>query len=172
MRALAIVVASSALLGGLAWAQPPAAAPAAESKTQPGAAWPTMRHDLRNTGASDIRGVDPGIDPWTFQTGKGIFSTPVVAADGTVYIGSADHNLYGLDEAGQEVWRFETGEIIDTAPALLDDQTLIIGSGDEKMYKVSTDPAIPAHQRTAIFLRQVSTTASSQRLRRTTGILH
>lgn len=148
MRALAIVVASSALLGGLAWAQPPAAAPAAESKTQPGAAWPTMRHDLRNTGASDIRGVDPGSDPWTFQTGKGIFSTPVVAADGTVYIGSADHNLYGLDEAGQEVWRFETGEIIDTAPALLDDQTLIIGSGDEKMYKVSTDPAIPAHQRT------------------------
>jgi len=148
VRALAIVVASSALLGGLAWAQPPAAAPAAESKTQPGAAWPTMRHDLRNTGASDIRGVDPGIDPWTFQTGKGIFSTPVVAADGTVYIGSADHNLYGLDEAGQEVWRFETGEIIDTAPALLDDQTLIIGSGDEKMYKVSTDPAIPAHQRT------------------------
>ena len=148
MRALAIFVASGALLGGIAWAQPPAAVPAAESKTQPGAAWPTMRHDLRNTGSSDIQAVDPGSEPWTFQTGKGIFSTPVVAADGRIYIGSADHNLYGLDEAGKEVWRFETGEIIDTAPALLDDQTLIIGSGDEKMYKVSTDPAIPAHQRT------------------------
>lgn len=106
-----------------------------------------MRHDLRNTGASTLAGLDPGTEPWSFQTGKGIFSTPVVAADGTIYIGSADHTLYGLDEAGTEVWRFTTGEIIDTAPALLDDQTLIIGSGDEKMYKLSTNRAIPSHQR-------------------------
>ena len=135
------------LIGGVAWAQTPAQHPAADSKTEAGAPWPTMRHDLRNTGASDLPGIDPGTQPWTFQTGKGIFSTPVVAANGTVYIGSADRNLYGLDDKGKEVWRFETGEIIDTAPALLDDQSLIIGSGDENMYKVSTDPAIPAHQR-------------------------
>ena len=75
-----------------------------------------MRHDLRNTGASDLRGLDPGTKPWSFQTGKGIFSTPTVAADGTIYVGSADHNPYGLSEEGEEVWRFETGEIIDTAP--------------------------------------------------------
>ncbi len=146
-RALAVIAVCGSLLVGTAWAQPQAA-PTADSKTQPGAPWPTMRHDLRNTGATDIAGLDPGTQPWSFQTGKGIFSTPVVAADGTVYVGSADHNLYGLSPEGQEVWRFETGEIIDTAPALLDDQSLIIGSGDEKMYKVSTDPAIPAHQRT------------------------
>ncbi|HQR80145.1 MAG TPA: PQQ-binding-like beta-propeller repeat protein [Actinomycetota bacterium] len=131
-----------------AWSQTPDQVPAAESATETGAPWPTMRHDLRNTGASDLPGIDPGTQPWSFQTGRGIFSTPVVAADGTVYIGSADHNLYGLNEQGQEVWRFKTGGIIDTAPALLDDRTLIIGSGDEAMYKVSTDPAIPAHQRT------------------------
>ena len=133
--------------GSVAWSQAPQQAPAATSKTEPGAPWPTMRHDLRNTGASDLPGIDPGAEPWSFPTGKGIFSTPTISADGTIYIGSADHNLYGLSEEGQEVWRFETGGIIDTAPALLDDQTLIIGSGDEKMYKVSTDPAIPAHQR-------------------------
>jgi outer membrane protein assembly factor BamB len=133
--------------GSVAWSQTPAQLPVQQSKTEPGAYWPTMRHDLRNTGASDLPGIDPGTQPWSFQTGKGIFSTPVVAADGTAYIGSADNNLYGLDEAGKEVWRFQTGEIIDTAPALLDDQSLIIGSGDENMYKVSTNPAIPAHQR-------------------------
>jgi len=138
---IAVAVASAA------WGQAPTTAPAAQSRTEPGAHWPTMRHDLRNTGASDLPGIDPGTKPWSFPTGRGIFATPVIAADGTIYIGSADHNLYGLSEEGQEIWRFETGEIIDTAPALLDDQTLIIGSGDENMYKVSTDPAIPAHQR-------------------------
>lgn len=131
----------------VAWGQAPDQASPAQSATEPGAAWPTMRHDLRNTGASELPGFDPGTQPWSFQTGRGIFATPVVAADGTVYLGSADHNLYGLNEQGKEVWRFQTGEIIDTAPALLDDRTLVIGSGDEKMYKVSTDPAIPAHQR-------------------------
>jgi outer membrane protein assembly factor BamB len=133
--------------GSVAWGTQSEQLPAAESRTQPASYWPTMRHDLRNTGASDIPGLDPGTQPWFFQTGKGIFATPVIAADGTIYAGSADNNLYGLDEQGEEVWRLETGEIIDTAPALLDDQSLIIGSGDEKMYKVSTDPAIPSHQR-------------------------
>ncbi len=133
--------------GSVAWSQTPQQVPAADSKTEPGAYWPTMRHDLRNTGASDLPGIDPGTQPWSFKTGKGIFSTPVIAADGTAYIGSADNNLYGLDEQGKEVWRFETGEIIDTAPALLDDESLIIGSGDENMYKVSTNREIPAHQR-------------------------
>ncbi len=145
LAAAAAVIAVTA--GGIAWGQSPQHTPAATSKTEPGAYWPTMRHDLRNTGASDLPGLDPGTQPWSFQTGKGIFSTPVIAADGTIYIGSADHNLYGLSEEGEEVWRFETGEIIDTAPALLDDDSLIVGSGDENMYKVSTDPAVPSHQR-------------------------
>ncbi|MCU0299039.1 MAG: PQQ-binding-like beta-propeller repeat protein, partial [Candidatus Nanopelagicales bacterium] len=148
MKLLAAGVIAAVTAGSVTWAAAaPQQQPSAESKTQPGAYWPTMRHDLRNTGASDLPGLDPGTKPWSFQTGKGIFSTPVIAADGTTYVGSADHNLYGLSEEGQEVWRFETGEIIDTAPALLDDDSLIIGSGDEKMYKVSTDPAVPSHQR-------------------------
>ncbi len=134
-------------VGSVAWGAAPQQLPTAQSKTEPGAYWPTMRHDLRNTGASDLPGLDPGTQPWAFQTGKGIFATPTIAADGTIYAGSADNVLYGLDETGKEVWRFETGEIIDTAPALLDDESLIIGSGDENMYKVSTDRTIPGHQR-------------------------
>ena len=87
--------------------------------TQPGSPWPTMRHDLRNTGASDLVARDPGTEPWSVTTGRGIFSTPVVAADGTIYVGSADHTLYGLDRTGRVVWRYRTQGIIDTAPALL-----------------------------------------------------
>jgi outer membrane protein assembly factor BamB len=120
--------------------------------TQPGSPWPTMRHDLRNTGASDLVGRDPGIDPWSFPTGVGIFSTPVVSADGTIYVGSADNALYGLDRTGREVWRLTTGGIIDTAPALLAPEpgvgdSLVIGSGDEVLRRVRTAPDIPEAER-------------------------
>jgi outer membrane protein assembly factor BamB len=149
IRLLAAAAVAVGTAGSVAWstAPEPAPAPAAQSRTEPGAHWPTMRHDLRNSGASDLPGIDPGTQPWSFGAGRGIFSTPAVGADGTVYFGSADNTLYGLDEAGQEVWRFDTGGIIDTAPALLDDETLVVGSGDEKLYRVSTDTAIPAYQR-------------------------
>ena len=118
----------------------------------PSSPWPTMRHDLRNTGASALPGKDPGTEPWSFQTGRGIFATSVIGSDGTIYAGSADHNLYGLTPAGKKVWTFTTGGIIDTAPALLAPQpgvgqSLVIGSGDEKLYHVRTDPAVPADQR-------------------------
>lgn len=140
-----------AVVAGAPWA---VGAPAAEPATTevagpaPGSApWPSMRHDLRNTGSSSLPGVDPGTQPWSFRTGRGIFSTPVVDADGVIYVGSADHNLYGIDITGKEVWRFPTGEIIDTAPALVGDGSLIVGSGDEYMYRVRTDPAIAAPDR-------------------------
>ncbi len=36
---------------------------------------------------------------WRFQTGKGIFSTPVIDGDGNVYVGSADRTFYALSTA-------------------------------------------------------------------------
>jgi outer membrane protein assembly factor BamB len=118
----------------------------------PGAPWPAMRHDTRNTGASDLPAVDPGLDPWVFRTGRGIFATPVVADDGTVYIGSSDEVLYALGPDGTERWRFTTEGILDTAPALLADdpalgRTLVVGSGDEVMYRLRTDPGLTEQQR-------------------------
>ena len=34
-----------------------------------------------------------GDRPWAFQTGRGLFITPVVDGSGAVYFGSADHNF-------------------------------------------------------------------------------
>ena len=121
--------------------------------TQPGSPWPTMRHDLRNTGASDLTARDTGLDPWSVTTGRGIFSTPVVANDGTIYVGSADHTLYGLDRTGTKVWTYRTRGIIDTAPALLAPESgigesLVFGSGDQVLRRVRTDPSVPAKDRT------------------------
>ena len=130
----AVTVGAASLALVVPTADVPAPVPTVSPATQAGSPWPTMRHDLRNTGASDLVGTDPGIAPWSFTTDVGIFSTPVVSADGTIYVGSADNVLHGLDRTGKEVWSFTTGGIIDTAPALLASEpgigeSLVLGAG-------------------------------------------
>lgn len=80
-----------------------------------------------------------GGELWTFPTGKGIFSTPVVGADGTIYVGSADRYFYALEPDGTVAWQRLTGEIIDSS-ALLDDQGRIyFGSGDGQLYALDAE---------------------------------
>src|SRR5258708_32528222 len=84
-----------------------------------GAPWPKFRGDAAQTGASAVRPTKMGGALWDFRTAKGIFSSPVVAADGTIYVGSADRTFYALNADGTLKWKLLTGEIIDSA-ALLD----------------------------------------------------
>ena len=69
-----------------------------------------MRRDRRNTARSPIRArYRRGERPWAFRTGKGVFSTPVIGGDGTVYVGSADTFFYAIGPSGKLRWRFKTG---------------------------------------------------------------
>ena len=95
-----------ALLVALAAAAVPASAGAAASPYPPDSPWPVMRHDPRNTGASPIVARYHGDRPWTYSTGKGIFSSPIVGPDGAVYFGSADTYFYALDPDGTLRWRY------------------------------------------------------------------
>ena len=98
------------------------------------APWPKFRADARQTGRSAIRGDATTGARWSFPTGKGVFSSPVVGADGTIYVGSADQTFYALHPDGTVAWKHETGEIIDSA-ALLDDRGRVyVGSGDGHVY--------------------------------------
>jgi outer membrane protein assembly factor BamB len=107
--------------------------------------WPTFRRDRRNTGRSPIVATYGGDRPWFFQTGKGLFSTPVVDVRGVIYVGSADHFFYALEPDGTLKWKFETGEIIDSAGALgvsaeaPGGATLTFISGDGCMYHLCTE---------------------------------
>jgi len=67
---------------------------------------------------------------WKFPTGRGIFSSPIVAADGTIYFGSADQTFYALNADGTPRWTIPTGEIIDSAGLLDDRGRVYFGSGD------------------------------------------
>jgi outer membrane protein assembly factor BamB len=99
-----------------------------------------FRRDARNTGSSPISGDYAGDRPWFLQTGKGIFSTPIIDAEGVIYVGSGDHSFYALNPDGSQRWRVKTGEIIDSAAALPagSPATILVPSGDGYLYRLRT----------------------------------
>ncbi len=101
----------------------------------PESPWPKFRANALQNGRSPVRPeVDGSLKPWTFRTGRGVFSSPVVDGEGTVYIGSADHHFYAVTEAGSLKWRFSTEGVIDSS-ALLDDRGHVyFGAGDGYVY--------------------------------------
>jgi outer membrane protein assembly factor BamB len=70
---------------------------------------------------------------WKFKTGGAIFSSPVVA-NGIIYIGSEDSNLYAVSaDAGTMVWKFRTSGAVSSSPAVYD-QTVYFTSYDGYCY--------------------------------------
>lgn len=101
---------------------------------QPGSPWPKFRANPAQDGRAAVSSATLGGKLWEFPTGKGIFSTPVVGADGTIFVGSADRTFYALNPDGTARWSKLTGEIIDSS-ALLDDKGRVyVGSGDGRLY--------------------------------------
>jgi outer membrane protein assembly factor BamB len=109
--------------------------------------WPKFRANAPQSGRSPVLpAVDPNRRPWTFRTQKSVFSSPVVDAEGTVYVGSADRTFYAIDREGRLRWRFETGEVIDSS-ALLDDRGRVyFGSGDARLYALDRATGRPIWQ--------------------------
>ncbi len=70
---------------------------------------------------------------WSFPTGDRIVASPVYA-DGLVYIGSDDGNVYAVDAtSGQQRWMQATGGPVAATPAVADGRAYV-GSYDGKFY--------------------------------------
>jgi hypothetical protein len=80
---------------------------------------------------------------WQFLTGAGggcggVYSSPAIGADGTVYVGSYDWKVYALNGAtGQKLWEFQTGSSVWSTPAIGADGTVYVGSNDGKVYALN-----------------------------------
>ena len=72
--------------------------------------------------------LKPGDVIWEFQTGEILSSSPAIGADGTVYIGSYDDNLYAINPDGTKKWAFDIGDDVDSSPAIGSDGTIYVGS--------------------------------------------
>jgi outer membrane protein assembly factor BamB len=79
---------------------------------------------------------------WTFPTSSSVRSTPAVADDGTIYVGSDDGHLYAVNPDGSEKWRFPSfGSIgaVRSSPIIADDGTIYVGSQDGHLYAINPD---------------------------------
>ena len=106
---------------------------AAPAGALPTGDWPTYR------GGAGMMGVAGGELPdamrvrWRFKTAQAISSSAVIA-DGRVYFGSDDANVYCLSAVtGGKVWAFTAGDQIQAPPMYLDGQ-IYVGSDDMFFY--------------------------------------
>jgi len=73
---------------------------------------------------------------WKFRCEDEVRSSPRVA-DGVLYVGSYDNNLYALNaEDGSFVWKFPTEGGVVSTPCVHQD-TVLVGSEDTKLYAIS-----------------------------------
>lgn len=77
---------------------------------------------------------------WSYATNDAIKpSTPAIADDGTIYVGSDDDSFYALNSDGTLKWSFATGGNVRNSPAIAADGTIYIGSDDDNLYALNPD---------------------------------
>ena len=56
---------------------------------------------------------------WKYATGGVVGSSPAIASDGTIYVGSHDHKLYALKSDGSLKWDYLTDGVVNEPRQLL-----------------------------------------------------
>jgi hypothetical protein len=62
------------------------------------------------------------------------FPSPAIGPDGTIYVGSADTNVYAINPDGSRKWKFPLGDQTSCSPGIGLDGTIYIGCDDKKLY--------------------------------------
>jgi len=97
--------------------------------------WNFKTEGERRFEAKGLHGLQPKNQ--TIADPFDVFLSSPVVAQGAVYFGSGDGNLYALDaNSGQLRWKFKTGDVVHASPAFADD-TLFFGSWDSYFYAVN-----------------------------------
>ncbi|MCX6666051.1 MAG: PQQ-binding-like beta-propeller repeat protein [Euryarchaeota archaeon] len=87
--------------------------------------WPMSQHDLAHTGYSTSKAPETNNTLWTYGTFSITQSSPTIA-DGKVYIGSDNKNVYCLDiVTGLKIWDYTAEDKVRTAPAVVDGKVYV-----------------------------------------------
>jgi len=84
----------------------------------------------------------PAVDgtlQWAYPTGGNVYSSPALASDGTIYVGSNDTKLYAINANGTLKWAYTTGGSVSSSPALASNGTIYVGSGNGKLYAINAN---------------------------------
>ncbi len=117
--------------------------------------WPMFHHDLRHTGLSQYdTSANSGTEKWAFATVIGGLSSPVIGADGTIYVsdegyksgisGTAIGYVYAVKPDGTQKWKFTTVienlvNFTPSSPAIGTDGTIYVAYADGILYAVKPD---------------------------------
>ena len=101
--------------------------------------WPEFKGNNRRTGLSSVdTSANNGAFSWNYATGDMIFSSPAIGADGTIYVGSLDGELYAINADGTFKWSY-TAVWMDSAPAIGADGTIYVGTLDGELLAINAD---------------------------------
>jgi hypothetical protein len=82
--------------------------------------WTMFHHDLQHTGYSTSAAPNTNSTLWNYTTGNIVHSSPAVA-EGKVYVGSDDYDVYCLDAStGTKIWNYTTFGKVGGSPAVAD----------------------------------------------------
>jgi outer membrane protein assembly factor BamB len=96
--------------------------------------WKFATGGERRFEAKGLHGMQPKSQ--TMADPFDVFLSSPVVANGAVYFGSGDGNLYALDASSGELpWKFKTGDVVHASPAFADG-VLFFGSWDSYFYAV------------------------------------
>lgn len=77
---------------------------------------------------------------WRFKTNGLIWgSSPAIAEDGTIYVGSWDDYFYAIYPNGTLKWRFCTYDDIASSPVIGEDGTIYVGTMGNTLYALNPD---------------------------------
>ncbi len=75
---------------------------------------------------------------WFFATGGPVISSPAIAKDGTVYVGSNDGNLYAVNgSTGTANWAFSAGAAIESSPTIGTNGNIYFGADNGTVYALN-----------------------------------
>jgi outer membrane protein assembly factor BamB len=95
----------------------------------------------------DIDGKLYAINPdgtlkWVYQAGGPIWSSPAIAADGTVIFGSVDYLVYAINADGSQKWTYATDDVVQGSAALAADGTIYIGDTSGNQFALNPDGSL------------------------------
>ncbi len=108
--------------------------------TQSGSPWPVIAHDEGATARAPVAAARSNHVRWTFDTGSFVgTASPVIAADGTVYIGNSAGTLTAVHPDGTLAWRTTIAGAIEGAPAIARDGSVYVASDDARLHVFTND---------------------------------
>jgi outer membrane protein assembly factor BamB len=131
------IASSPAVSGGMVYFVSSAGSLAAVDAATGQIKWTLPTEYERKFEAKNLHGYPPAAQ--TIPDAYDLFTSSPAVANGKVYFGSGDGNVYAADaQTGVLQWKFATKDVVHSSPAVVD-RTVYVGSWDSYLYAIDAE---------------------------------